>query len=200
MAQDSDQRLLTGILNFVAEHPHPDVARFKETIADWGSEWRGVPARHLPAADTLSQTLELATEKTRPLLTMFNAEKATRKWEQGYTKADDLVGDDMLAGYGFAEVVGKLGPFVSTKVRSGVGVWGSDILYPPHSHAAEEVYIVMAGSAEFMFDNGPYEPRQAGDVIYVRSNRRHGFRTTRQPVSIFYIWQAGDLRETSTFT
>ena len=199
MAQEHDQRLLKGILSFVAAHPDPAVGRFKEAVANWGSDWRAVPARHLPAAETLGATLDLTTAETRPLVALFEAEKATRKWEQSYTKADDVVGEDMLSGYGFAEVIGKLGPFVSTKVRSGIGVWGRGIDYPPHQHAAEEVYIVLAGSAEFMLDGGPYERRRAGDVVHVSSMRRHGFRTTEDPLTVFYIWQAGDLREKSTF-
>ncbi len=165
VARESDQRLLYGILKFVAEHPHPDVARFKAAMADWGSDWRSVPARHLPAADTLGTAVEFATADTRPLATLFDAEKAMRKWEQSYTKTDDAVGADMLSGYGFAEVVGKLGPFVSNKVRSGIGVWGPGIDYPPHQHTAEEVYILLAGSAEVMLEGRPYEHRQAGDVV-----------------------------------
>ena len=125
MARDADQRLLSAMLEFVADHPDPDVGRFKDAMANWGSDWRSAPARHLPAADTLSTTVDLATAGTRRLTALFEAEKATRKWEQSYTKSDDLVGADMLSGYGFAEVVGKLGPFVSSKVRSGIGVWGA---------------------------------------------------------------------------
>lgn len=199
MAQEADQRLLSGILKFVAEHPHPDVGRFKPAMADWGSDWRSVPARHLPAADWLNNTLEHSSEHTRPLTALFEAEKATRKWEQSYTKADGVVGADMLQGYGFAEVIGKLGPFVSSKVRSGIGVWGPGIDYPAHQHAAEEVYVVLGGRADFMLDGGPYESRSAGDVVHVRSMRRHGFRTTNMPLAVFYIWQAGDLREKSSF-
>lgn len=199
MSREADQRLLSGILRFVADHPHPDVARFKQNMANWGSDWTSVPARHLPAAGTLSSTLELSTDQTRPLVLLCEAEKSTRKWVQSYTKADNLVGDDMLQGYGFAEVVGKLGPFVSTKVRSGIGVWGPGIDYPAHQHAAEEVYIVLGGSADFMLDEGPYETRNAGDVVYVRSRRRHGFRTTNKPLAVFYIWQAGDLWAKSSF-
>ncbi|MCP5083344.1 MAG: cupin domain-containing protein [Alphaproteobacteria bacterium] len=199
MAREHDQRLLSGILSFVAAHRDPAVGRFKDAMANWGTDWRAAPAQHLPAADTLRATMDLATAETRPLVALFEAENATRKWEQSYTKADGVVGDDMLAGYGFAEVIGKLGPFVSTKVRSGVGVFGRNINYPPHNHAAEEVYILLAGSAEFMLEGGPYERRQAGDVVHVSPMRRHGFRTTEHPLAVFYIWQAGDLRQKSSF-
>ncbi len=199
MANVPDQRLLDGVLAFVAHHPDPAVGRFKDGVANWGREWRPVPSRHLPAADTLGKTVALANDHTRPLVELFEAEKATRKWEQSYSKSDAVVGDDMLSGYGFAEVIGKLGPFVSTKVRSGIGVWAPGIDYPAHQHAAEEVYIVLAGSADFMLDEGPYETRRAGDVVHVTSMRRHGFRTTTEPLTVFYIWQAGDLREKSSF-
>ena len=199
MTSASDQRLLDAILEFVARHPDPAVERFKEGVANWGSEWRPVAAQHLPAADTLGRTVALADDHTRPLVALFEAEKGTRKWEQSYSKTDGVVGDDMLSGYGFAEVIGKLGPFVSERVRSGIGVWGPGIDYPAHQHAAEEVYIVLAGSAEFMLDDGPNQARQAGDVVHVRSMRRHGFRTTGDPLVVFYIWQDGDLREKSSF-
>lgn len=54
----------------------------------------------------------------------------------------------MLSGYGFAEVIGERGPFVSKRVRSGIGVWGPNIDHPAHHHMAEEVYVPLAGSAE----------------------------------------------------
>ena len=74
MTSEPDQRLLSGILRFVAEHPHPDVARFKPAVANWGDEWRAVPARSLPAAATLRQTLDLTTDETRPLVELFEDE------------------------------------------------------------------------------------------------------------------------------
>lgn len=198
----SDRVLLDAILSFVAGHPHPELQRFKDSLAQWGQNWTAVTPRLLPAADTLSRALALAPPKTRALIDLFEQEKHTRKWEQSYTKADDLVGDDMLAGYGFAEVIGKLGPFVSTRVRAGIGVWGPNIDYPPHRHQAEEVYVPLAGAASFRLGSGEalsVETRGVGDAVYVPSMLTHGFRTLDQPLAVLYIWQAGDLRETSHF-
>ena len=109
----------------------------------------------------------------------------------------------MLAGYGFAEVVGKHGPFVSERVRAGIGVWGPNIDYPAHRHEAEEIYVIAGGSAEFRLgDEGEEETvvKRAGDAVYVRSMLTHGFRTLSEPLAVFYVWQAGDLREKSSFS
>jgi mannose-6-phosphate isomerase-like protein (cupin superfamily) len=68
-----------------------------------------------------------------------------------------------------------------------------------HYHRAEEIYIPLAGSAEFVLgDRGPVT-RRAGDVIYVEPEMPHGFRTSDRYLAVYYLWQAGDLRQTSTF-
>ena len=201
--KDSDQRLLDAIQAFVAHHPHPGVRGFQESMAKWGETWAGVSPHHLAAADSLARAIPSAAASTRALVALFDQEKAHRKWEQSYSKADGLVGDDMLSGYGFAEVIGKQGPFISKRVRSGLGVWGPDIEYPSHRHQAEEVYVLLAGSAEFILGRGEAASarlRTAGDVVYVPSLQTHGFRTKEEPLVVLYIWQAGDLREKSDFS
>ncbi len=199
----ADQRLLDAIQTFVSGRSDDAVARFHAGIRDWGDTWRGIAPHHLGAADTLSNCLSLTAPRTHALVAGFERDKASRKWEQSYTQADGVVGDDMLSGYGFAEVIGKHGPFVSTKVRTGIGVWGPHIVYPAHRHAAEEVYVVLAGRAIFRLgeDEAARDAeRLPGDAVHVPSMTTHGFRTTDEPLVVFYIWQAGDLREKSSFS
>ncbi len=201
--READEALLSAIQAFVAASPDPEMVRFKDGIADWGEAWQEAPPVNLPAAKTLASTLGSTSSLTRPLAEAFETHKDSRKWEQSYSKADKAVGDDMLAGYGFAEVIGKHGPFVSSRVRSGIGVWGPGIDYPSHRHAAEEIYVILGGSAEFRMDTELDQDvfvRRAGGSAYVRSMRPHAFRTLDEPLCVFYIWQAGDLREKSSFS
>ncbi len=198
----ADERLLDAIQAFVATHGHSAVQHFKDGVAGWGDQWTAVAPAHLPAADILASALSSTTPETHGLADLFDREKSSRRWEQSYSKSDGLVGEDMLAGYGFAEVIGRHGPFLSSRVRAGIGVWGPGIDYPAHRHAAEEVYVLLGGSAEFHFGDGEaalVETRQAGDAVFVPSLRTHGFRTRQQPLAVLYVWQAGDLREKSTF-
>jgi mannose-6-phosphate isomerase-like protein (cupin superfamily) len=195
----SDERLLRAIQAFVAAHPHPDMQAFKAGIADWGADWQGVPKAHLPAAEHLVPALDATVPETRGLLALFAEERAWRKWEQSYTSADEAVSDALLAGYGFAEVIGKNGPFVSSRVRAGIGIWGPNVTYPIHRHQAEEVYLPLAGCGIFHLGDGAPAKKHAGDLVKVPSALPHGFETERSPLVIFYIWQGGDLREKSTF-
>lgn len=196
----ADRALLSAIQTFVAESPDPKIARFKDAIANWGETWEAVAPVPLPAAETLGPALDHTSPATHALARAFHRHRATRKWEQSYTRADGVVGEDMLAGYGFAEVIGKAGPFLSTRVRSGIGVWGPGIDYPPHRHGAEEIYVPLAGEAVFRLGEGAAETRCGpGTSVYVPSMLTHGFRTEQRPFAVFYIWQAGDLREKSRF-
>ena len=203
MNRPSYERLRDVILAFVGAHQNAGVQPFKDSLANWGTESCRVAARDLPATRFMSPSLSLTHPGTHALVALFEAEKANLKWEQSYSRADGVVGEDMLSGYGFAEVIGKQGPFVSEKVRSGIGVWGPDIDYPLHRHRAEEVYVVLAGSARFQLgdgDNVSSGVRGPGDVVHVPSMLTHGFATGQEPLVVFYIWQAGDLREKSSFS
>ncbi len=201
-SRHSDDRLLAAVLSFVDEHPHADLRRFQDGIANWGQAWSGVTPRHLPAAERLPESLSHTAPDTHALAALWHRESAWRKWEQSYAKADGVVGDDLLADYGFAELIGKLGPFVSQRVRAGVGIWGPNLTYPQHRHGAEEAYVPLAGSAEYRFgaeEGASRVERGPGDVVYVPSLLTHGFRTGDTAFVVLYIWQNGDLRETSTF-
>lgn len=199
VSRDTYIELRDVIQEFVANHDASDMERFKANIANVDDHWIDATVATLPASEYLAPALPSATPQTRALATAFEKHRNALKWEQSYTAADQLVGSDMLNGYGFVEVIGKNGPCVSNAVRSGIGVWGPNIDYPVHNHEAEEIYVPLAGHAGFTLDSSPYETRQPGDVIHVPSNQRHGFRTTTEPFVVFYIWQAGDLRQKSTF-
>jgi len=194
-----DQTLLEATLAYVANHRDNRIDGFREPVANWGTIWRGVAPAHLPASDILAQSRERGLPETRDLMDYFIRARDSRHWEQTYTRADSLIGDDMLETYGFAEIIGKRGPFVSERVRAGVGVYGQGIDYPPHRHKAEEIYIILAGSADFKLGNGDPVRREAGDLVHVPSYLVHGYRMTDEPLIVFYLWKDGDLREKSTF-
>ncbi|MGI9409216.1 MAG: dimethylsulfonioproprionate lyase family protein [Hyphomicrobiaceae bacterium] len=193
------ERLRDAMLTFVADHPHTAVEPFKESTANWGHKWCAGNSFHLRAAEYLTSALSSTTEQTRALTALFERERAGLKWERTYTEADPAVSADLIERYGFVEFIGEEGPFVSDRVRAGVGAWGPYVHYPAHRHQAEEIYILLAGSAYFQFNAGPARLQRAGDAVYVPSMLTHGFRTGADPLVVLYVWQAGDLREKSTF-
>ncbi len=197
--ETTDRVLLDALVAFVEAHPDPDVQRFRAAIADWGQDWSGTMPVHLNASDTLEQALGLANAETADLTALFVRHRASLRWEQSYTSADSAVGDDMLSNYAYAEIIGNHGPFVSTRVRAGIAVYGPHLKYPPHRHVAEEIYALLAGCA--LCSLGDTEPavRRAGDVLYHAPQVSHGFHTSDEPLVIAYLWQNGDLREKPSF-
>jgi mannose-6-phosphate isomerase-like protein (cupin superfamily) len=198
-AQQQDLELLESVRNFTLEHRHPQVDNFKPAMRDWGTQWQATSAAYLPVGDILAKAEKDCDTTSQQLVQTFARYNQRLRWEQSYRKQDGLVPDAMLDAYGFSEIIGLHGPFVSDRIRAGIAIWGAHLDYPQHQHQAEEVYIVLAGSAEFSFDGNTTQTRRAGDVIFVESNRRHGFHTTDESLVILYLWQAGDLRQTSSF-
>ena len=168
-------------------------------MLDWGDSWQAVTPAYLPAADLLDDLVSSTSAEAKALVSLFHHHKSRLCWEQSYRKEEDLVPEAMLDGYGFAEIIGQRGPFVSERIRAGIGIWGPDIEYPRHQHKAEEVYVVLAGGAEFTIGAKPPGWCGKGEVVHVESNTAHGFRTLEQSLIVYYLWQDGDLRQQSRF-
>ena len=197
----ADRRLLDATLAYVAGHADAKLDAFRSDVAHWGEDWAGVAPAHLRASDLLADALAPAQSGAaeRELMSVYVEERASRHWEQSYSAADAAVGADMLAGYGYTEIVGKRGPFLSERIRAGVGVFAAGVDYPAHRHRAEEIYVVLAGSGSFRLGEHPPERRTAGAVVHVPSLVVHGITMDTEPLVILYLWRGGDLREKSTF-
>lgn len=194
-----DLELLDAVRKFALEHADPAVEKFKASIRDWGDQWIDVDRVKLPVADSLVDALDSALPETRGLLEIFVRHHDRLRWEQSYKKEDGLVSDAMLACYGFAEILGQQGPFVSESIRAGIGIYGPGIEYPMHRHHPEEIYILLAGTADFMIGEKQGIRKTAGDVVFMKSNTPHGFRSGDEALVIYYLWQGGNLREISSF-
>ncbi len=197
--QLDDLELLTAVRDFTFQHPHPMIEKFKPGMRNWGDDWREVEPRHLPAADFVATSIKRARALTRPLLETFAEHQHRLHWEQTYCAEDGLVPQSMLDGYAYADVIGERGPFVSDRIRSGILVFGPGIDYPTHHHAAEEIYVLLAGNADFSLHGDAPARHRAGDVVYVDPNRPHALSTRKKSLVIFYLWQGGDLRQKSEF-
>ena len=203
MTNQPHQELLQAIIEFGLTHPDPKVDRFKASLGnwsdEWGDEWKDVGTRYLPAIESLQPALDSVPDNLKPLLALFEKHKNHLYWEQSYRKQDGVVSDEMLASYGFAEIIGSRGPFVSERIRAGVGIYGANTIYPRHQHQAEEIYILLSGSATYKISDNEEVIHRPGDVIFIESNTPHGFRNGDEALIVYYLWQAGDLRQISNF-
>jgi mannose-6-phosphate isomerase-like protein (cupin superfamily) len=192
--------LYAAVLKAVAASGDPDIARFGSGFAGGEQGWLDPGVNLLPAADFLDSMDARDDSVYKPVLDAFTACRYVLFWEQTYKKQDGVVNDEMLAGYGFAEIIGKTGPLVSDSIRCGIGVWGPNIEYPVHSHDAEEIYVILAGSATFTLGDNLPKFHTGDDVVFVSSGLRHSFTTASAALAVLYFWQGGDLRQISSFS
>lgn len=195
----ADLELLGAVTRYGLENDHPALERFRDSIRNWGDDWIDVERTQLPVSNCLDAARERAHPSAREMLDTFIRHRQRLRWEQSYKKEDGLVPDAMLSSYGFCEILGKQGPFVSARIRAGIGVYGPGIEYPIHRHHPEEIYIVLAGTADFMIGAAEGLRKTPGDVVYMKSNTPHGFRTGDEAFVVYYLWQGGDLRQISSF-
>jgi mannose-6-phosphate isomerase-like protein (cupin superfamily) len=198
-AQRVDLELLQAMQTFILDHAHPQVAGFHAAMRDWGERQEAVTPSRLAVADLLETAPDPTESGISELLQAFVRHQGQLRWEQSYRKGDGLVPDAMLDAYGFAEIIGARGPFVSDRIRAGIAIWGPGVVYPRHQHQAEEIYILLSGSARFKLGDETETRYQRGDVVFVASNTPHAFCCDDEALVVCYLWQAGDLRQTSIF-
>jgi hypothetical protein len=107
-------------------------------------------------------------------------------WRQSYEPRE--VGAAFLQNYGWTEFLG-----VPARIACGVLLLGPATLYPPHSHPAEEVYVPLSGTAEWLQGDGVWRPQPPGSLIHHRSQETHAMRANDEPLLALYLWRGADM-------
>ena len=114
-------------------------------------------------------------------------------WKQSYR--DDDLGRDFMDHYGYIELFGPNGMFISHQCRGFIGYWGAGLIYPMHQHAAEEIYLVLEGSVTF-------EGQDQEPILYRKSQTRHhspyephAMRIGEKGFMTFALWRGKDMAQ-----
>jgi quercetin dioxygenase-like cupin family protein len=99
--------------------------------------------------------------------------------------------DDLATRIGFAELIGPDGPMDAPQCRVGFTLMAADTFYPLHAHPAIELYLVIAGHAEWTASGRRQRVPPGGFVLH-RCNEPHAMRTLTEPLLALYSW-SGDL-------
>ncbi len=90
------------------------------------------------------------------------------------------------------ELLGPQGIIKSKLVRLGLYGIFPNSEYGIRTHPAEELFIMLAGQAEWLRGDGKYELKKAGEYSYHPSGMRHATKTTHSAFMSVYIW-SGDV-------
>ena len=120
---------------------------------------------------------------------LLGASAAHITWTGGVFKMPD----GFAGRYAYVEIVGPDGMVLCPKLRFGLYLQSPDTYYPSHDHAAEELYLVIGGSAHWQKDDGPFFEAGPGSYIHHKPHQRHAMETTAEPLFALWIW-TGDIR------
>ena len=120
-----------------------------------------------PAPLPATQLIERLDPGADPVLGGFLGLADGLAWTQTAAYAETL-SSHFLDNYGYVRLVGPIATALvsSTRVAVGVGVWGSGLYYPRHTHPAEEAYHVLAGDVGFSGADGVRRELHPGDCAH----------------------------------
>jgi Dimethlysulfonioproprionate lyase len=177
----------------------PESAALAHFLADWPAAPPPPPPlpppKTLPVLRWLPRIAADAERFGADFVTLLCGSAASLHWRQTYTLAQ--VGGRFLENYGWAELVSPGAITGAVQISCGVLVLGPDTFYPPHRHEAEEIYLPLAGTAEWRQgdDAASWRRRSPGTLIHHSSEEPHAMRTGDEPLLAMYLWRSADLRQ-----
>lgn len=90
------------------------------------------------------------------------------------------------------ELLGPDGLVPSDQIRLGLYGIGPNAEYGLRTHPAEEIFVMLAGEADWMRGDAPYVPHQTGERSHHASMLPHATRTRARAFMSVYAW-IGDI-------
>lgn len=169
-----------------------DDAETRRILAHWPFQelLSNAPAPHsLTATKWLASAVDNAPEATVDLVQRVAEVSNHLHWRQTYTTAD--FDQFFLDRYGWTLLVGPSAPIQCDVLHAGILLLGADLEYPVHKHSAEEIYVILSGTASWKIGEADWRPTGPGELIHNPPWRPHGMRTDQgQPQLIGFIWKA----------
>ena len=159
-------------------------------------EIRDCPPRTLPVLAHFDAAVQSSPPASRALLEHLFKFRDSLFWGQTYSVED--FGADFLKSYGWSEFAGPRGPIPSQSTACGILFLGPNTKYPLHAHQAEEIYVVLSGTALWKMGDKDWAARQPLEIIHHESWIPHAMQTQEEPLITMYMWRGGDLKQKST--
>jgi hypothetical protein len=169
----------------------------EETIAATGAAaLRRHASAKVPAEQVkLSTNKEIAellnTQGALPCAQLVSPVLDDLSWHySGYD--DGRISPDVALRMQTVEMIGADGMIYHDTCRVGLFAQTADTDYIIRTHAAEELFVQIAGEAEWCKGEKPYTLRRPGDRMHHASYEPHASRTTNSALIAVWVW-AGDL-------
>lgn len=142
---------------------------------------------HRPCADIMAEHAPARGGPHAALCEAMLAAAPDAQWRDTY--ADTGIGQDFMQRFGCYCIIGAGGAWASRMMSAYLVFTPADFWYPWHQHPAEELYLVVAGEAEFLRAGQGAERLGPGGTMFHTSDEPHALRTGDQPVLALVMWR-----------
>jgi len=108
-------------------------------------------------------------------------------WKQTYEEKD--VGKSFLEKYGYFELFGSTGHFLTKEMSLYVIFFDANNFYTWHNHEADELYFVLSGSAKFESVGDKSEILTSMKTRFHKSFQPHSLTTYNEKCLSLVIWR-----------
>ena len=164
-----------------------DFASFPDDIAAQDMTKRD----HL-ASSLLQQETSLQSEQFAELANLIQKTAPAMCWRDIYTPPPHAKNKDAYEfsnRLGCYSLIGKDAPYASDALRLFVIYMPANLHYPWHTHPAEEIYLVISGSAIFKRQHHQDEHLEEGQTMFHQSQQPHAIITKDEPMLSLVAWR-----------
>mgnify|MGYP006081975217 CR=1 FL=1 len=142
---------------------------------------------HCSCSDIFRDNTSLSSNTYTELQDAIRAAGQVAHWRATYKNTD--IGDNFMNQFGCYCIIGENGPFSSDAIRLYMVYMPPHLYYPWHNHPAEEIYMLVSGSAVFKRMGLPDKTLAEGDTSFHEGNQPHAMETLAEPVLCLAAWR-----------
>lgn len=143
----------------------------------------------VPAAGLMYGDTGLTTDQYSGLRDGFLQIGPLAQWRETYKDTD--IAQDFMDRFGCYCLIGNGGAYHSDRMWAWVVYMPAGLWYPWHHHPGEEMYMILAGEAEFRRVGHDPEILRPGDCVLHESNQSHATLTHDRPMMAYVVWRNG---------
>jgi len=177
-------KFLTALQNFLRKNNEVMCKNFFLEIKQLDSDCiREIDASKSPSCTYLDDALKHIPKDFSPLDILIKSISEKLVWRE----ASRGVPDFFKGGYAFAEIIGEQGLIFSENIRIGLFLQKPYVNYPLHAHEAEELYIILSGTARWKIDKKMFSVIP-GSIVKHQSCQDHATFTEEETLFALWIW------------
>jgi dimethylpropiothetin dethiomethylase len=142
-------------------------------------------ANDVPVCGFLDEALAPSGGELDGLLTALGRIRAGLEWRE---LPAAIAPEHFRHRHGWAEIAGPDGTVVCDGFRFGLYLQAPETFYPAHRHEAEELYLVLSGTAQWQAGDENFATKPPGSLIHHRPWQAHAMRTLSAPLLALWSW------------